>query len=103
MKYFKIYHQNVIAVKPYLEITKDDFDVEVGDYAVWATRDIDAFEDEDGNIDYDACDKAMNEVCEQAERDARSEDGFNCGDYTLYIRGDEYSKYDFTRPSGGSR
>ena len=94
MKYFKIYHKNCTVNKAYWEITKDDFDVEAGDYAAWNTLD---FENEDGNIDYDAADVAMSEIVERIEEEAASVNGFNVGDYSLYIRDDDADMYDIAR------
>lgn len=94
MRYFKIYHNNITVKKAYWEISKDDFDTELGDYAAQNTPD---FEDEDGNLDYDACEKAMDEVISKAEAEAMSENGFNAGDYNLYIRDDDSDMYDIPR------
>ena len=94
MRYFKIYHNNITVSKAYWEISKDDFDTELGDYAAQNTPD---FEDEDGNPDYDACEKAMDEVITKAEKDAKGENGFNMGDYSLYIRDDDSDMYDIPR------
>lgn len=94
MRYFKVYHQNVKVAKAHWELSDGDWGVETGDYAAQNTPD---YEDEDGNLDYDACEKAMDEVIAEIEEAAKSDHGFNAGDYNLYIRDDDFDMYDIPR------
>ncbi len=90
MRYFKIYHQNCRVKKAYYELTEGEFDVEVGDYVAMNTDD---FENDDGSIDYQATEEAMDELETKIKKAAKSEDGFDYGDYNLYIRDDDADMY----------
>lgn len=94
MRYFKVYKQFCRVHKAYYELTEGEFNVEAGDYASENTP---SFEDEDGNIDYASEDAAMSEVVERVTKEAKTEDGFDYGDYVLYIRDDDADMYDIPR------
>lgn len=87
MKYFKIANRGTRTTQKIWELTQEDWNVEMGDYA--ANADDFYAETEGGETDYEAMDAHMNELIEQAEEEARSEYGFDNGDYTLYIKGDD--------------
>lgn len=84
MKYFKIANRGTRTVQRVWELTKAEWDVEMGDYA----NNADDFyaETEDGELDYEAIDAHISELVEQAEEDAKSDYGLDTGDYTLYIK-----------------
>lgn len=94
MKYFKIYHRNCRVAKAYNEMTEDQFNAEIDNYAdenaTWET-------DEDGNLDFDKLDQEQVEIIDRVKEEAESEDGFDYGDYNLYIRDDDFDMYDIPR------
>lgn len=94
MRYFKIYKQCVRVHKAYWELIEDEFNVEVGDYVAMNVED---FENEDGSINYQATEEAMDELTDQIVKEAKSDDGFDYGEYNLYIRDDDADKYDIQR------
>jgi len=85
-KYYKIAKRGTNFKQRVWELTKEEWDVEMGDYACEA----DDFyaEDEDGHVDCEAIDAHIRELVEQAEEEARSDYGLDAGDYTLYIKED---------------
>ena len=96
MRYFKIYHNNVrVPVgQTYGELSEIEFDAELNNFAAENASD---HEDEDGNIDFDALEVEMGEIANDVYEQAQSEDGFDYGDYHLYVRDDDFDKFDIYR------
>lgn len=94
MRYFKVYHQNVRRRKPHQELTHEGFCIEVGYRA--AENALAAF-DENSNIDFDAEEKTDAKEVERIVEEAKSDHGFNAGDYNLYIRDNDFDMYDIPR------
>lgn len=94
MKYFKIYHSNVRTHKAYHELTQEDFHIDASHCAAENTPDI---LDKNGNIDFNAEEKAIDKEEERITEEAKTEYGFNAGDYNLYIRDDDFDMYDIPR------
>ena len=94
MKYFKVYHNNVRVPKAYLELSEIEFDAELNNFAV---ENASSHEDEDGNIDFDSLATEMCDIANDVYEQAQSEDGFDYGDYHLYVRDDNADVYDIAR------
>ena len=96
MKYFKIFHNNVRVPNgcAYVELKEVGFDAEANNFASESAH---TYEDEDGNIDFDALEIEMGEIANEVIKQAKTEDGFDYGDYNLYIRDDGFDKYDIPR------
>lgn len=95
-RYFRIAKRNVNVTKPYKEISHEEFDDYVmnspymEDLLLAIPEDIDNID----NITNDIIEHGFN----NANYDALSSHGFDCGDYHLYISEDEdINEYDFGR------
>lgn len=94
MKYFKVYHNNVRVPKAFLKLDEIEFDAELNNFAF---ENASSHEDENGNIDFDALAAETCNIANDVYEQAQSEDGFDYGDYHLYVRDDDADVYDIAR------
>lgn len=92
-KFYKIAKRNVTTVKPYKEVSKEQFDECIMQSSY--------MEEQLNYIPEELADKLIDETIEKVFEKAYNEAteyGFDCGDYHLYIsEDDDINEYDFER------
>lgn len=78
MKCFKIYKEGVVTKKHIHELTEAQMLVEIGD---WLNLNF-----ETDNEDFDEWEKKADEKQNEIIEEAKSDDGFDMGDYIIYLR-----------------
>lgn len=94
MRYFKVYNRNIKTDRAYYELNYGNFQSEVGNYASQQCPDLC---NSDGELDEIACYEWMGEYAKMVYSGAEEEHGFDCGDFTLYIRDEDFSIFDLAR------
>lgn len=85
MKYLKIYHDNVVTARHNLELTRGEFMEDVTESAMDQVA-VDEYDDDDGETDWEALEVALYNAENMIIAAAKTDSGYNAGDYSLYIK-----------------
>ena len=85
MRYFKIFHDNVLTARHNLELTRGEFMEDVTESAMDQVV-VDEYDDDGGETDWEALDAALSSAMNKIIEAAKADTGYNAGDYSLYIK-----------------